>query len=538
MAAKALREAVLSELQSADGRSLPKKKLLKSLKAAVAEAAGDDGGKEERKEALDSAIAKLVKAGKVTEAGDDVTLGGADAPSPRKRGRTSAAAETPSPKRARGAEQAAEPKAEPGQHEIFIRFLPYWTTEDNLWELFAEAGEIVGKPTLLRDAGGKCKGAGWVSFATEKAMWEAISWSGYAYGGRHLEVTKAKKYSHGHTPTVQQYGTHTPALLAEVLRRVVGSDRDGVYVDGTFGRGGHTRQMLAQLSPQGRMHAFDLDMEAVEVARKLEKEDSRFTIHHCPFGSMVKALGGTKVSGVLLDLGISSPQFDDANRGFRPEEDGPLDLRFDLTSGQTAREFLSTAPREEIIRVLREYGDGTDPIVARRVADAVCVLRSTTGIPERTRAFAAVCERVKGREYQLMHPAKLIFQAIRIHLNDEFGELRRGLEGSLELLKEGGRIGIISWKHSECAIIMDFVRRYEFAQETFPLLQWYREQDGARTLPKSFGVTMEDPSKPSDKELKENSRSRSALLHILTKGKGVRVVDLEDAAYPLLDWSK
>lgn len=190
--------------------------------------------------------------------------------------------------------------------------------------------------------------------------------------------------------------------------------------------------------------------QAIAEARKLEGEDSRFTIHHSPFGCMDTVLGplGVRPSGVFLDLGISSPQFDDASRGFRPEQDGPLDLRFDVTRGEPASAFLRRVDRDELVRIIEEYGETTDPIAARRVADAVVLAREEGTLPSTTKAFAALVAAAKGKEYQAMHPAKLTFQALRIHLNQEFDEMRRGMRAAVEVMGDGGRLGVLTVRRS------------------------------------------------------------------------------------------
>ena len=153
---------------------------------------------------------------------------------------------------------------------------------------------------------------------------------------------------------------------------------------------------------------------------------------------------GVRPAGVFLDLGISSPQFDDHGRGFRPEQDGPLDLRFDLTKGVPAFEFLRTVDRDELARIVGEYGETADPSAARRVADAVVVARESGALPSTTKAFAALVAAAKGKEYQAMHPAKLTFQAIRIHLNQEFDEMRRGMRAAMETMRDGGALGVLT----------------------------------------------------------------------------------------------
>ena len=153
---------------------------------------------------------------------------------------------------------------------------------------------------------------------------------------------------------------------------------------------------------------------------------------------------GVRPAGVFLDLGISSPQFDDHGRGFRPEQDGPLDLRFDLTKGVPASEFLRTVDRDELARIVGEYGETADPSAARRVADAVAVARESGALPSTTKAFAALVAAAKGKEYQAMHPAKLTFQALRIHLNQEFDEMRRGMRAAMETMRDGGALGVLT----------------------------------------------------------------------------------------------
>ena len=410
-------------------------------------------------------------------------------------------------------------------YEIFIKYLPAETTAPELRKWFAEAGEIVGEARLMtHPQTGKCKGVGWLTFATEAGFTEALGWDGCEYGGRRLAISSATKQHTGFRPSVQAPGTHTPALLQEVLRAMVAPDPSGVYVDATFGRGGHTRGMLAALSPRGSMHAFDMDPDAIKVGKELAASDARFAIHHSPFSAMAAVLGARAVTpaAVFFDLGISSPQFDEAHRGFRPEADGPLDLRFDQSQGQPAWQFLQEVERGALIKLLCEYGETTDAAAARRIADTICLARQAGRLPRRTREFAAMVATAKGREYQAMHPAKLTFQvaaarspsrpppacllqpqplgplatslvrlqsalapsppllprppppprppprrlrgpsqALRVHLNREFDEMRRGMRAAFELLGEGGRIGLITWKHSECAIVVDFFRSLE-----------------------------------------------------------------------------
>ncbi|CAJ1348144.1 unnamed protein product, partial [Effrenium voratum] len=204
--------------------------------------------------------------------------------------------------------------------------------------------------------------------------------------------------------------------------------------------------------------------------------------------------------------------------------------------GQTAWDFLMSSPHEEIVRVLSQYGETADAAAARRIADVVCLARSRNALPRRTREFAALVAQGKGPEYQAMHPAKLTFQALRIHLNNEFDEMRRGICAAFGLLGEGGRIGLISWKHSECHIIMDIFRSLEAVRDKEPLLKWYRAQPDCDVLPERWSMEMDEVTRPSERELQTNSRSRSALLHVLRKRRAPRLADLEHKAHALPTW--
>lgn len=178
----------------------------------------------------------------------------------------------------------------------------------------------------------------------------------------------------------------------------------------------------------------------------MEASDPRFKIHHAPFGCMSSVLSKLNVTprGVFLDLGISSPQFDDHTRGFRPEQDGPLDLRFDTSRGEPASVFLESVPRDELARIIETYGETSDAHAARRIADAIVVAREEGALPSTTKAFARLVAAAKGKEYQAMHPAKLAFQALRIHLNQEFDEFRRGARAAMDAMEDGGRLGVLT----------------------------------------------------------------------------------------------
>ena len=186
----------------------------------------------------------------------------------------------------------------------------------------------------------------------------------------------------------------------------------------------------------------------------------------------------------------------------------------------------------------------TDRAAARRIADAVALGVRDGSLPDRTRAFARLVSEAKGhREYQAMHPAKLTFQALRVHLNREFDELTKGMRAAFTLLQDGGRIGVLTWKHSECNLVIDVYRALEAARPEAPLRRWYDQKlrdgegrDGAKPLKPGWALEMDDTLRPSHDELQLNSRSRSALLHVLRKRRAPRMADLEGAAYKLLGW--
>jgi len=438
------------------------------------------------------------------------------------------------------------------RYDIFIRNLAPNTTAQQLADFFREAGNIVGEPRLKLE-----RGLAWITFDSPSAVEEAVSWSGCYFGSRIMYIeaaaqfhaaAKAQSIQTAISSGVYEGGAHYPALCEEVVQKMVTPSTGGIYVDGTFGRGGHSKAMLAALSPSGRLHAFDMDPEAIKVGKKLMKEEPRFMIHHAPFSSMRKVLkmhgvSPGSVAGVFLDLGISSPQFDDTTRGFRPEADGPLDLRFDISKGIPASQFLKTVPHSELVRIIGEYGEvstGGEYHAARRIADVICLARSQGKLPTSTKAFAALVAQAKGKEAsgQVMHPAKMTFQALRIHLNDEFEEARRGLKAAFNLVGLNGRIGLITWKFSERDIVDEVFRSLEAVKEKEPLLEWYQEQPDACPLPDGPSLESDEVVRPSERELQRNSRSKAALLHVLYKRNLPRLAHLEKRAYALPTWAQ
>jgi 16S rRNA (cytosine1402-N4)-methyltransferase len=250
---------------------------------------------------------------------------------------------------------------------------------------------------------------------------------------------------------------HTTVLLTEAVEALV-TRVDGTYVDGTFGRGGHSRAVLQRLSPAGRLVAFDKDPEAIAAAQGLA-DDPRFAIVHDSFASLAQALARLDlphVDGVLLDLGVSSPQIDNPARGFSFRFDAPLDMRMDTTRGETAADFLARADERRIAEVIRDYGEER---FAVPVAKAL-VARREGGSPVRTTGelAAVVARAVKTREPG-QDPATRTFQALRILVNAELEELEQGLKSALQCLLPGGRLAVISFHSLEDRIVKTFIAR-------------------------------------------------------------------------------
>jgi 16S rRNA (cytosine1402-N4)-methyltransferase len=250
---------------------------------------------------------------------------------------------------------------------------------------------------------------------------------------------------------------HTTVLLTEAVEALV-TRVDGTYVDGTFGRGGHSRAVLQRLSPAGRLVAFDKDPEAIAAAQGLA-DDPRFAIVHDSFASLAQALARLDlphVDGVLLDLGVSSPQIDNPARGFSFRFDAPLDMRMDTTRGETAADFLARADERRIAEVIRDYGEER---FAVPVAKAL-VARREGGSPVRTTGelAAVVARAVKTREPG-QDPATRTFQALRILVNAELEELEQGLKSALQCLLPGGRLVVISFHSLEDRIVKTFIAR-------------------------------------------------------------------------------
>ncbi|MCH7341850.1 16S rRNA (cytosine(1402)-N(4))-methyltransferase RsmH [Pelomonas sp. CA6] len=308
--------------------------------------------------------------------------------------------------------------------------------------------------------------------------------------------------------------THTTVLLHETVDGVL-TRPDGVYVDGTFGRGGHSRLLLSRLSPHGRLIAIDRDPEAIAAATQGQTrvEDPRFSICHAPFADLaaqLAALEVTRIDGLMLDLGVSSPQIDNPERGFSFRFDGPLDMRMDTTRGESAADFLAHADVSQIATVIRDYGEER---FALPIAKAL-VARRESGRPVRSTAELSqvVAGAVKTREPG-QDPATRTFQALRIFVNAELEELQQGLKAALALLAPGGRLAVISFHSLEDRIVKNFIAAHS------------REEVDRRApfaAPKPLPLRAVARIKPSEAEVKANPRARSAIL---------RVAERTDAPY-------
>ncbi|MEY3789525.1 MAG: hypothetical protein RLZ09_361 [Pseudomonadota bacterium] len=300
---------------------------------------------------------------------------------------------------------------------------------------------------------------------------------------------------------------HRTVLLDEAVDALsmVDARRDGIFVDGTFGRGGHSRRILERLSAKGRLIAFDKDPQAVAVAQKLAQEDSRFVIVHDSFATLdvqLAALNIEKIDGVLLDLGVSSPQVDEAERGFSFRADGPLDMRMDTTRGMAASEWLATATQENLEKVIRDYGEER---FAFQIAKAIVARRAVEPLVT-TRDFAAlVASAVKTRE-KGKDPATRTFQAVRIFINQELEELETGLNQAYERLAPFGRLVVISFHSLEDRIVKRFMADKANVPQPHRRLP-VRAVDLPSPLMKLLGRV-----KPSDEEIVANPRSRSAVM--------------------------
>jgi len=301
---------------------------------------------------------------------------------------------------------------------------------------------------------------------------------------------------------------HVPVLLAETLEALK-INADGCYIDGTFGRGGHSACLLDALSAEGSLIVFDKDTTAIEAAKKNFAGDQRLQLRHDSFANMARL--GTeqdlfgKVDGVMLDLGVSSPQLDVAERGFSFSRNGPLDMRMNTAAGETAAAWLARVEKADLIRVLRDFGEEK---LAKMIATKIIQYRSNK-VLETTQQLSEIVRGCYSPQYKGVHPATRTFQAIRIHINQELDDLMQGLDDAFNLLAVGGRLAVISFHSLEDRIVKRFIRdtRVSHTPKHLPVIE--------QTTPylKSIGKLV----RPSEAECEENPRARSGRLRIAEK---------------------
>ena len=299
---------------------------------------------------------------------------------------------------------------------------------------------------------------------------------------------------------------HATVLLNEAVDALFNNvtvpsalEADGTYVDATFGRGGHSRLILSRLSPVGRLIAFDRDPEAVAQANAIA--DERFSIRHEAF-SHVAELPSASVAGILMDLGVSSPQIDNPVRGFSFRFDGPLDMRMDTTRGESVAQWLETAETNQIAEVIREYGEER---FAGPIAKAIVARRQERGpISTTTELAQLVADTVKTREPG-KDPATRTFQAFRIFINTELEELQQALEACLHILEPGGRLAVISFHSLEDRIVKQFIAKH--SKDEY-------DRRAPFAAPKVMKLKALDRIKPSKDEVSGNPRSRSAIMRV------------------------
>lgn len=308
---------------------------------------------------------------------------------------------------------------------------------------------------------------------------------------------------------------HVSVLLREAVDALVVKP-DGVYVDATFGRGGHSRLILSRLDERGRLIALDRDPAAVVAGEAIA--DRRFRIRHGNFSGMqqiLQEMGVTRVDGVLLDLGVSSPQLEEISRGFSFRSAGPLDMRMDTTSGRTAAEWLAAVTEDQLERVIREYGEER---FAKQIARAIIVARTRQPIATTLQLAEIVAAVVRTRQRQrenMRHPATRTFQAIRIFLNQELEELSLILPQCVELLNPGGRLVVISFHSLEDRMVKRFMRTAANADE-LPRGVPVRQKDLQRFSRQTLRV-IGRAVRPDELEVAENARSRSAVMRVAEK---------------------
>ena len=287
--------------------------------------------------------------------------------------------------------------------------------------------------------------------------------------------------------------SHIPVLLYESLDGLK-IKADGVYIDGTFGRGGHSRQILQRLGPHGRLIGLDRDLEAVAVGQELAAEDPRFSIVHTPFSHLVEVCAERdllgKVDGILLDIGVSSPQLDDGQRGFSFDKDGPLDMRMDQSAEKSAQTVIATYDEKQLAYVFKVYGEER---FAHKVAKAIVKRRES--VPFTTRCF----------------------QALRIEVNSELEELKQALQGALQVLAPQGRLCVITFHSLEDRIVKTFFREQSEGEKVPSVVPLTAAQLEELRLRSATLELVGGPQKAGEQELEHNVRARSATLRVAAR---------------------
>lgn len=313
------------------------------------------------------------------------------------------------------------------------------------------------------------------------------------------------------TRAIQEAVTLHESVLMHAAVEALAIQPDGIYVDATFGRGGHSREVLSALGPTGKLLAMDQDPEAIAFAKQLQKQDSRFHITHSAFSrlaDMVQAQGcAGAVNGILFDLGVSSPQLDDAQRGFSFMRDGPLDMRMNPGKGLSAAQWINIAKEKDIADVLFKFGEERH---SRRMARRIVEFRKDNLIYT-TNQLAELVKEANPAWERDKHPATRAFQAIRIHVNKEFDELQQGLQQALDLLAVGGRLVVISFHSLEDRIVKKFIAK-QTKGDNYPRDLPVRQSQLSPRL-RAIGKAI----KPRADEIDRNPRARSAVMRIAEK---------------------
>ncbi|QYK01770.1 16S rRNA (cytosine(1402)-N(4))-methyltransferase RsmH [Shewanella psychrotolerans] len=301
---------------------------------------------------------------------------------------------------------------------------------------------------------------------------------------------------------------HLSVLLTETVAGL-NIKPDGIYIDGTFGRGGHSREVLKQLGEHGRLIAIDRDPQAIAAAEQFA-DDQRFSIVHGGFGQLAQYVNELnlkgKIDGILFDFGVSSPQLDDAERGFSFLRDGPLDMRMDNSQGETAAQWLARAEIEDMAWVFKTYGEEKN---ARHIARCIAADREKTPFL-RTKELADLIARITKSKERNKHPATRVFQAIRIYINSELEQIDQALEGAVTVLAPQGRLSVISFHSLEDRMVKRFIRRHSQGESVPHGLPITEAEINKTRLLKAVGKAI----KPSAEEIDRNARARSSVLRV------------------------